>query len=56
MRERARTATGDEATGASAAAVREHAHEAAAAVSKRLLPEVESILDRVRALRPRTGR
>ena len=56
MRERARTATGDEATGASPAAVRERAHEAAAAVSKRLLPEVESILDRVRALRPRTGR
>lgn len=57
MRERAKTATGPGATGADAAeAVREQVHEAAAAVSKRLLPEVESVLDRVRALRPKAGR
>jgi hypothetical protein len=50
-------ATAPGATAASAAqAVREQAHQAAAAVSKRLLPEVESVLDRVRALRPKTGR
>jgi hypothetical protein len=59
VRERARPnpgATGDDDTEASAGAVREQAHEAAAAVSKRLLPEVESVLDRVRALRPKAGR
>jgi len=56
MRERAKTATGADDTGASADAVREQVHEAAAAVSKRLLPEVESVLDRVRALRPKAGR
>jgi hypothetical protein len=50
-------ATGPGSTAAGAAsAVREQAHEAAAAVSKRLLPEVASVLDRVRALRSRTGR
>jgi hypothetical protein len=61
-RKRAKTATGPGATGAddtgasAARAVREQVHKAAAAVSKRLLPEVESVLDRVRALRPKTGR
>lgn len=54
-RERARTATGGDDTGASAGAMRERAHEAAA-VSKRLLPEVQNVLDRVRALRPKAGR
>jgi hypothetical protein len=49
-RARATTAAG------AAEAVREQVHEAAAAVSKRLLPEVQSVLDRVRALRPKTGR
>jgi hypothetical protein len=57
---RAGTATGagptGASTGASTEAVREQAHAAAAAVTKRLLPEVASVLDRVRALRPRTGR
>ncbi|HWN66595.1 MAG TPA: hypothetical protein VNM90_03085 [Haliangium sp.] len=48
--------TGAGATGAGPAAVREQAHEAAAAVSKRLLPEVERVLERVRALRPKAGR
>jgi hypothetical protein len=51
-RQRAETTPGAGAT----EAVREQAHAAAAAVSKRLLPEVASVLDRVRALRPKTGR
>jgi hypothetical protein len=51
-RERAGTATG----ASTAEAVLGQAHASAATSSKRLLPEVESVLDRVRALRPRTGR